>query len=92
MADHPPRTRLPIPDVPYEGALPLDAKDPDASFPPIEPLRPPAGCPFHPRCPHAVEKCRELVPALEEYIPSQVAACIRVPELMGQGSGTVMKG
>jgi oligopeptide/dipeptide ABC transporter ATP-binding protein len=59
---------------------------------PPSPLRPPAGCPFHPRCPHAVEKCRELVPALEEYIPSQVAACIRVPELMGQGSGTVMKG
>ena len=45
MADHPPRTRLPIPDVPYEGALPLDAKAPDASFPPIEPLRPPAGAP-----------------------------------------------
>src|SRR3954454_9895924 len=34
---------LPIPDRPFEGALPLDAKDPDASFPAIEPLQPPAG-------------------------------------------------
>src|SRR5512132_556256 len=42
-----PRSRevLPIPDTPYEGELPLDAKDPEATFPPIEPLRPPAGAP-----------------------------------------------
>jgi hypothetical protein len=39
------RDVLPIPDRPYEGELPLDAKDPDASFPAIEPLRPPAGAP-----------------------------------------------
>src|SRR5215210_4527552 len=36
---------LPIPDRPFEGTLPFDAKDPDASFPPIEPLRPPVGAP-----------------------------------------------
>jgi arylsulfatase len=41
----PQREVLPIPDQPYEGTLPLDAKDPDAKFPPIEPLRPPAGAP-----------------------------------------------
>ena len=40
-----PRDQLPIPDRPYEGTLPLDAKDPEATFPPIEPLRPPAGAP-----------------------------------------------
>ena len=39
------RDVLPIPDRPYEGELPLDAKDPDASFGAIEPLRPPAGAP-----------------------------------------------
>src|SRR4029079_18068481 len=39
------RSVLPIPDRPFEGELPLDAKDPDTSFPPIEPLRPPAGAP-----------------------------------------------
>jgi arylsulfatase A-like enzyme len=39
------RDVLPIPDRPYEGELPLDAKDPDATFAPIEPLLPPAGAP-----------------------------------------------
>jgi arylsulfatase len=41
----PQRDVLPIPDQPYKGTLPLDAKDPDAKFPPIEPLRPPTGAP-----------------------------------------------
>src|SRR5215217_1552769 len=39
------RDVLPIPDKPYEGELPLDAKDPDASFAAIQPLQPPAGAP-----------------------------------------------
>jgi arylsulfatase A-like enzyme len=39
------RSALPIPDKPYEGELPFDAKDPAARFPPIEELRPPAGAP-----------------------------------------------
>jgi arylsulfatase A-like enzyme len=39
------RDVLPIPDRPHDGPLPFDAKDPEAKFPPIEPLRPPAGAP-----------------------------------------------
>jgi arylsulfatase A-like enzyme len=39
------REVLPIPDRPYEGLITYDAKDPATSFPPIEPLRPPAGAP-----------------------------------------------
>ena len=39
------RETLPIPDRPYDGPVYEDAKDPDAKFPPIEPLRPPAGAP-----------------------------------------------
>jgi arylsulfatase A-like enzyme len=39
------RDVLPIPDQPYTGSITYDAKDPDTSFPPIEPLRPPAGAP-----------------------------------------------
>jgi arylsulfatase A-like enzyme len=39
------REVLPLPDQPYVGVVPFDAKDPDAAFPPIEPLRPPAGAP-----------------------------------------------
>ena len=39
------RDHLPLPDRPYDGPLPFDAKDPEAKFTPIEPLRPPAGAP-----------------------------------------------
>src|SRR5881392_1882152 len=39
------RTNLPIPDRPHAGLVTYDAKDPDTSYPPIEPLRPPAGAP-----------------------------------------------
>src|ERR1700761_2295002 len=39
------RTNLPIPDRPHAGLTTYDAKDPDTSFPPIEPLRPPKGAP-----------------------------------------------
>ena len=36
---------LPIPDRPAPGLTTYDAKDPDTSFPPIEPLLPPEGAP-----------------------------------------------
>ena len=39
------REVLPIPDRPPVGLTTYDAKDPDTSFPPIEPLRPPTGAP-----------------------------------------------
>ena len=39
------RDVLPIPDITPVGLTTYDAKDPATSFPPIEPLRPPAGAP-----------------------------------------------
>ncbi|MFB9308544.1 arylsulfatase [Agromyces hippuratus] len=39
------RTMLPIPDRPPHGLTTYDAKDPDTSYPPIEPLMPPDGAP-----------------------------------------------
>ncbi len=39
------RDILPIPDVTPAGTTTYDAKDPDAYYPPITPLRPPAGAP-----------------------------------------------
>ena len=39
------RSMLPIPDRPAPGLTTYDAKDPDTSYPPIEPLLPPAGAP-----------------------------------------------
>ena len=44
------------------------------------PLNPPPGCPFHTRCPHAVERCRSEVPALEPFGKVRVA-CLRAAEL-----------
>ena len=42
------------------------------------PLNPPSGCVFHPRCPIAVDDCRQVVPELREIKPGHLAACIRV--------------
>ena len=39
------RTNLPIPHRGHVGLITYDAKDPDTSFAPIEPLRPPSGAP-----------------------------------------------
>ena len=41
------------------------------------PLAPPAGCPFHPRCPKAAPVCRRTVPALETAGPGHAVACHR---------------
>jgi dipeptide transport system ATP-binding protein len=40
---------------------------------PPNPLEPPAGCVFHPRCPYATERCRSEVPALREVDGREVA-------------------
>ncbi len=39
-------------------------------------IDPPAGCHFHPRCPFAVERCREARPPLREVSPGHFSACI----------------
>jgi oligopeptide transport system ATP-binding protein len=39
------------------------------------PIRPPSGCHFHPRCPHAMERCRTEAPLLREIAPGRMAAC-----------------
>ena len=40
-------------------------------------VRPPSGCPFHPRCPHPKknDRCRTEPPVLREVVPGQLAAC-----------------
>jgi peptide/nickel transport system ATP-binding protein len=39
------------------------------------PLDPPAGCHFHPRCPHALQRCPEEPPLLKEIAPQCWSAC-----------------
>jgi oligopeptide/dipeptide ABC transporter ATP-binding protein len=49
------------------------------------PVNPPNGCPFHPRCPKAFDKCKADVPALKRYVVDghdHFASChlIEIPE------------
>jgi peptide/nickel transport system ATP-binding protein len=46
-----------------------------------DPANPPAGCYFHPRCPHAVDRCRIDRPALEMVAPGHFVRCHRAREL-----------
>jgi oligopeptide/dipeptide ABC transporter ATP-binding protein len=39
------------------------------------PIHPPPGCPFHPRCPIAEERCKTEVPAFREVAKNHRAAC-----------------
>jgi len=48
------------------------------------PVNPPSGCPFHPRCRYATDRCRSEVPALRHHAVNgreHFAACHRVEEL-----------
>ena len=38
-------------------------------------LNPPSGCPFHPRCPYVLERCKVTMPPLREHRPGHFAAC-----------------
>lgn len=42
---------------------------------PPNPVDRPSGCAFHPRCPRAVARCREEVPALKAAADGRLAAC-----------------
>jgi len=42
---------------------------------PPNPIDPPSGCVFHPRCPHATDVCREVEPPLVRYANGHLAAC-----------------
>jgi len=39
------------------------------------PIAPPPGCPFHPRCPHAMARCREERPLLKTVAPGRAVSC-----------------
>ena len=49
------------------------------------PAAPPAGCYFHPRCPHAIDICRTQAPAWQELSPGHFVGCHRAEELQLAG-------
>jgi oligopeptide/dipeptide ABC transporter ATP-binding protein len=50
-----------------------------------DPLDPPRGCVFHPRCRYAVERCREEVPVLEQVAAEHFVRCHRKHEIVLAG-------
>ena len=51
-----------------------------------DPANPPSGCRFHPRCPFAIDRCREVDPVLTEF-DGRLAACVRLDEIGGEPGG-----
>jgi peptide/nickel transport system ATP-binding protein len=45
------------------------------------PASPPAGCYFHPRCPHAIDVCRTQAPPSQEISRGHLVSCHRAHEL-----------
>ena len=73
-----------IPEHPYTRALlaAIPHPDPGLRLPPQQlrgeipnPIDPPPGCRFNPRCPVAIARCSVEVPALAEFGPGHWAAC-----------------
>ncbi len=42
----------------------------------------PPGCPFHPRCPRAEDRCRDVLPPLETLSSGRTSACLFAEELI----------
>ncbi|MBM3598085.1 MAG: ABC transporter ATP-binding protein [Alphaproteobacteria bacterium] len=71
------------PNHPYARALLAEVPRLDVRrrrFEPVKgeipsPIDPPPGCHFHPRCPHAMERCKREAPALREIAPQRWSAC-----------------
>jgi len=46
-----------------------------------DPVNPPSGCYFHPRCQYAIDRCQTETPELRELRPGHVVSCHRAEEL-----------
>jgi oligopeptide/dipeptide ABC transporter ATP-binding protein len=51
---------------------------------PPNPIDPPSGCVFHPRCPRATDICREVEPPLARYPNGHLAACHHPMNVTGE--------
>jgi peptide/nickel transport system ATP-binding protein len=59
-----------FPSVKPGGREPVSIKGQPASL-----RHPPSGCRFHPRCPRAIDICREKQPGPIKIGPGHIAAC-----------------
>jgi len=71
---------IPVPDPRQKHkSKPLEGEAPS-------PVSPPPGCPFHPRCPFAIDACKEAIPALEPVGGSEAVGAsgvVGVSEVLG---------
>jgi peptide/nickel transport system ATP-binding protein len=86
----PPQALFKDPKHPYTAALLASLPKPDPMqrrervIPEGEvanPANPPSGCYFHPRCPFAVDLCKQEAPPLEEIGPGRWVSCHRAREI-----------
>ena len=64
----PVRVELPRLDTMRRAYLPIQGELPS-------PLAPPTGCAFHPRCPHAMDRCKSERPLLKTLAAGHASAC-----------------
>ncbi|WP_281824945.1 ABC transporter ATP-binding protein [Jannaschia rubra] len=93
VEEAPPETLFTTPAHPYtamliDAAPRLDAfgrevEPPEGEIP--DPIDPPRGCAFHPRCPLAIDRCTAERPALQPFGPGRVA-CHRAGEITLKGA------
>jgi oligopeptide transport system ATP-binding protein len=62
---------VPIPDPVLEATRPQQIITGEVP----SPLRPPSGCRFHPRCPHAMDRCKSEDPALRDLGGGRAVSC-----------------
>lgn len=68
---------VPIPDPALKGDRMVLAGDVPSQ------ISPPSGCPFHPRCPYAKDRCREKEPEFKEYQAGMSSACHYIDDMGG---------
>jgi oligopeptide/dipeptide ABC transporter ATP-binding protein len=88
------------PAHPYAAALVGARPDPDRRVDrlrsvagrPVSALEAPSGCPFRPRCPHAVDDCARAEVALQPAGAGAMSSCIRIGEIRSRLAQEVVRG
>lgn len=63
---------IPIPDPRAESRREVD---PSIEGEVPSPVNPPSGCPFHPRCKHATDVCKQVAPTLQDTEDGHAVSC-----------------
>lgn len=73
-----PYTRALLAAVPKPG---IEPKPIEGTIP--DPIDPPSGCRFHPRCPRSLPKCKESAPQIDEASLGHLVACYNIGDDIG---------